>query len=77
MKPLRCIWCCKDTKTDPCENCGSDQVCDPNKPHVHHWSRRTIITMECKVCDKVISNKDYFSTSGEYEYDNYPPGENK
>jgi hypothetical protein len=50
---LRCIWCMKDTKTNPCEHCGSDQVVDRTKPHTPHWSRRTIRTIECKICDRV------------------------
>jgi len=53
IKPiLRCIWCCKDTKTSPCEHCGSDNVVDRTKPHEPHWSRATISQVECKICDR-------------------------
>lgn len=52
---LRCIWCCKDTRTDPCEHCGCDYVMDRTKPHAPHWSRKTMRTVECKVCDREIS----------------------
>src|SRR5215472_6693809 len=61
---LRCTWCCKDTRTSPCENCGSDiAVVDPYKEHTHDWSRKTITTMECKVCDLEVPNSVYFSGS--------------
>jgi len=49
---LRCIWCMKDTKTNPCEHCGSDQVVDKTKRHKPHWSRFTINTIKCKICDR-------------------------
>lgn len=58
---LRCIWCIRDTKTKPCEHCGSDQVYNKNKFHTPHWSRLTIKTVECKQCGKVISMEDYLS----------------
>ncbi len=50
---LRCTWCCKDTPTSPCHRCGND-VCltDRTKPHRPEWSRKTISTVECKVCDR-------------------------
>lgn len=65
---LRCTWCCKDTKTKPCEHCGNDMtVVDPKSPHLHEWSRRTIDSVECKQCDKVISMDDYLNTKGNYE----------
>jgi hypothetical protein len=51
---LRCIWCCRDTKTTPCEHCGSDQVSDRTKPHAPNWSRKTIRTVECKICGREI-----------------------
>lgn len=59
---LRCTWCCKDTKTNSCEHCGnSHSVSDPYEQHNHEWSRKTIKTMECKVCDLEVSNEDYFA----------------
>jgi len=62
MKELRCTWCMKDVPSSPCPHCGNDYtVVDKNAPHHHEWSRRTINTMECKQCEKVISNNDYFS----------------
>ncbi len=49
----RCTWCCKDTKTKACEHCGSDHaVSDRTKPHRPEWSRKTMTTVECKVCDR-------------------------
>lgn len=56
---LRCIWCCKDTKTNPCEHCGSDQVTDRTKPHSPHWSRKTMRTVECKICDREIPYEEH------------------
>lgn len=60
---LRCTWCCKDTRKKPCEHCGSDVVFDPYKEHTHQWSRKTINTMECLVCDLEVQNHIYFSGS--------------
>ena len=51
---LRCLWCGRDTKSAPCEHCGSDQVCDRTKPHSPHWSRKSIQTVECKICGREI-----------------------
>ena len=45
----------KETKTSPCEHCGSEEVYDPSKPHRPHWSRATISTVECKICGKTVS----------------------
>src|SRR5262245_24974608 len=60
---LKCTWCCKDTSKIPCENCGSDAVVDPYKEHNHHWSRKTIATIACTICDLEVSNTVYFSGS--------------
>jgi hypothetical protein len=49
---LRCEWCIKDTKTNPCEHCGSISVSDRTKPHAPHWSRHTRHLIICKVCDR-------------------------
>mgnify|MGYP001602384043 CR=1 FL=1 len=58
----RCIWCMKDTFTNPCEFCGnSDHIYIKGAKHTCHWSRKTINSMECKICERVISNEDYFS----------------
>lgn len=58
----RCILCCKDSDTDPCQHCGNKYALYiKGEKHDCHWSRRTISTMECKICDRVISNDDYFS----------------
>jgi hypothetical protein len=59
---LRCTWCCRDTETNPCQHCGNtDTVMDPSQPHRADWSRKNIKEMECKVCDRVVSNRDYFA----------------
>jgi len=60
----------KDVPSSPCPYCGNaSAVVEKNAPHVHEWSRRTAQTVECKQCEKVISNEDYFATKGEYEYE--------
>lgn len=53
-KPIwRCTFCCKDTKTIPCEHCQNDlSVTDRTKPHRPEWSRYSIQEVECKVCDR-------------------------
>ena len=49
-----CTWCCKPTKTLICPRCKcDDNVMDANKPHTHQWSRKTINSIECKVCGVV------------------------
>jgi hypothetical protein len=56
---MRCTWCIRDSKTaDRCDKCGSKHLRDPSEPHTPDWSRRTLATWECKVCDRVISNTD-------------------
>jgi putative endonuclease len=57
---LRCIWCIKDTKTNPCEHCGSDQVVDRTVKHAPHWSRATMNTVECKICDRSVPNNQQY-----------------
>ena len=57
----RCIWCIKDTKTNPCEWCNGNDVVDKNKSHNHHWSRNTWNTVICKICDKIISLEEYLA----------------
>jgi hypothetical protein len=58
----RCVFCCKDSEEIPCQKCGNDHTLYvKGEKHTCQWSRRTISSMECKVCDRVISNKDYFS----------------
>ncbi len=56
---LKCIWCMEKTKTKPCEHCGSTEVVNPTLPHSCHWSRYTINTVQCKICDKIISYEEY------------------
>jgi uncharacterized CHY-type Zn-finger protein len=51
----------KNTPSKPCVHCGSDQVADPTLPHDHHWSRNTIDSVICKICDKVISFDEYLA----------------
>lgn len=60
-KPIRlkCVWCMKRTQRNPCEHCGSEQVYDMDKPHSCEWSRLTINTVECKLCERVLSWKEY------------------
>lgn len=50
----RCTWCCKDTEGNkPTCSCGNDHaVIDRMRPHHPHWSRKTINTVECKVCGR-------------------------
>lgn len=55
---FRCLWCCKDTKVNPCEHCESDAVVNRAVPHSPHWSRKTIRTVECKVCDREIPSEE-------------------
>ena len=62
LSKYRCTWCIKDTKTDPCEFCGnSDAIFIKGCKHKCHWGRQTIKTMSCKICDRIISNEDYFA----------------
>jgi hypothetical protein len=51
---LRCIWCGQDTRTKPCEHCQNYEVVDRTQPHVPHWSRRTLDTVCCKICDREV-----------------------
>jgi hypothetical protein len=56
MKLLKCVWCCKDTETIPCQNCGkSDTVCDPYVEHQPYWSRYTIHLVECSICGRTTT----------------------
>lgn len=48
------------TDTNPCQHCGSDQVYDMDAPHTCHWSRKTIATVECKICGRTLSAEDYY-----------------
>lgn len=34
-----------------CPKCGNE-CSDKTKPHKAHWSRKTIRTVECKVCER-------------------------
>jgi hypothetical protein len=49
----------KDSAADPCEFCGSDNLYVKGEKHTCHWSRETINTVKCKVCDRIISMDDY------------------
>lgn len=50
---LRCSWCCRDTRTKPCEHCDNDMaVIDRTKPHRPEWSRASTSEVECKICDR-------------------------
>lgn len=56
-KPYRCTWCMKDTISIPCQHCQiSIGIVDPDAEHEHQWSRKTINTVECKVCGLVRPN---------------------
>lgn len=60
-RPFRCTWCMKDTNETPCEHCHSDaSVVDPKLPHTHHWSRKTINTLECKICQKIVTCEELY-----------------
>jgi len=73
MSQYVCTWCCKDIPGLICETCGSDvSVCDKTKPHHCHWSRKTITSMKCKICDRVIPNSVYFK-GGTEVYGIYDP----
>ena len=59
-RPMRCTWCIRDTQTpDRCDQCGSKYLSDPNLPHDPDWSRHTIKTWVCKVCDRIVDNTDW------------------
>ncbi len=47
------------TGTKPCEHCGSTQVENMDAPHTCEWSRKTIDTVECKVCERTMSMEEY------------------
>ena len=68
---LVCSWCCKPTRTKPCEHCGNDcTVTDADKPHRTEWSRKTITQVECKICGRTAPiNSNYYE-------DNQCPGLN-
>lgn len=67
MSPIwRCVWCIKDSKTEACERCGGPCE-DRTKPHIPHWSRKTMATVECKICDRSVSYEQMLS-------DNHCPG---
>jgi len=53
---FRCTHCGRDVVTvlGRCQNCGSEGVVDRTKPHDPHWSRYTMNTIICKVCDRVV-----------------------
>lgn len=56
MKLFRCVWCCKDTETNPCQHCGNtDTVCDPYVEHQPYWSRYTINLVECSICGRTTT----------------------
>jgi hypothetical protein len=57
----RCVWCIKDTKTNPCEFCGSEYVALKDEDHNCHWSMNTMFSVKCKICDKIISYDDYLA----------------
>ena len=60
MKKYRCVWCIKDTATNPCEFCGnSDSLYVKGRKHTCHWSRQTLSTVKCKICDKIEFMEDY------------------
>lgn len=50
----RCTWCGRDCAKLFCDHCGCDfNVVDRSLPHTHEWSRKTINSVECKICDEV------------------------
>jgi hypothetical protein len=56
----KCIWCYTKGYFTICPKCKSeDMVVDMDAKHDHHWSRKTINSVECKQCEKVISWQDY------------------
>ena len=55
MKPIwRCTRCIKDSPEPVCDKCGNECV-DSTQPHHAHWSRKTIRTVECKICDRAVT----------------------
>lgn len=56
----RCAWCMCDVETgiEACPHCGLE-VHDPRKPHRHEWSRKTLDTVECKICKTTWPMDEY------------------
>lgn len=50
---LQCTWCCRATKTKPCEHCGQGAtVFDKTKRHRPHWSQKNMLVAECLICGR-------------------------
>ena len=72
---MRCLVCGKDTGPEIlgcCEHCASGFLVDRTKVHPPHWSRHTMMSMICKICDRVISNEDYFNDQAKREAECIP-----
>ena len=55
----RCTWCGRDWMVPFCGHCNSEgNVVDTSLPHRHQWSRKTINSVECKICDEVQKMDD-------------------
>jgi hypothetical protein len=56
----RCTLCMRDCEESTCDKCGqSHKIHRKGMDHAHEWSRRTIDSMECKACQKIISLEAY------------------
>ncbi len=61
----RCTFCGGDCWEETCPRCGhSDAVFDKRAPHRCEWSRKTINTVECKICDRTLSMAVYLQHGG-------------
>jgi hypothetical protein len=47
----QCIWCMKASPDKVCPQCGGE-CADRTKPHATHWSRKSIRSVECKICGR-------------------------
>jgi len=66
MKPkYKCLMCMQFCESNYCSRCKSDSnVCDTTLPHAHHWSRKSLYEVECKICGIVQSTEDYYKNGG-------------
>jgi len=58
---FRCTWCMHDVNGPTCPHCGPQMVRRKDAPHDCEWSRKTINTVECKVCGKVLPMQEHLT----------------
>jgi len=69
MSPIwLCPRCLKDSPGPVCDQCGGECV-DRTRPHNSHWSRKTIRTVACKICDRTVNYEQMLT-------DHHCPGAN-